>query len=105
MLKLALLWILAPLFVLTLLGLIAAHDFTISGAGVAQIIWIFWSGTFTAIGIITVVFAAIEKYHNGAKSLEKWDPRKLPRVRPGLTAQPTPRWSGCYFAGCSARTA
>lgn len=92
-LKLVLLWILAPLLGLILLGSIAAHGFTISGAGAAQIILAFWSGTFTAIGAITVVFAAIEKYQNGAKSLEKWDPRKLPRVRPGLTAQPTPRWN------------
>lgn len=45
---------------------IAAHGFTISIAGVAQIIWVFWSATFTAIGIISVVFAAIERYHNGA---------------------------------------
>lgn len=92
-LKLVLGWILAPLFVLTLLGSIAAHGFTISGASLAQIVWVFWTGAFTAIGGITVIFAAIEKYDHATKSLENWDPRKLPRVRPGLTAQPTPRWN------------
>jgi hypothetical protein len=37
------------------------------------------SAVFT-VGVVTVVFAILERYPVNAKPFEKWDPRKLPRV-------------------------
>jgi hypothetical protein len=39
-----------------------------------------WTGLVGAIGIVTMVFAAIERLHTGSRLFQDWDPRKLPRA-------------------------
>jgi hypothetical protein len=41
----------------------------------------FWLTTLTAIGIVTIVFAALERAQSKSKFVEDWEPRKLPPVR------------------------
>ncbi|MGC2695773.1 MAG: hypothetical protein WA738_08275 [Candidatus Angelobacter sp.] len=40
----------------------------------------FWSIAFTLFGIITLVFVVLERFQSRLGYLQKWDPRKLPRV-------------------------
>jgi hypothetical protein len=40
-----------------------------------------WTGWFAAMGIVTLVFAVIERTHAQQHILESWNPRKLPPVR------------------------
>ncbi len=37
-----------------------------------------WTNAFVIFGIITLVFAVLERFQSSLKALEKWDPRKLP---------------------------
>jgi hypothetical protein len=41
----------------------------------------FWLTAFIAIGLITVVFAVLERAQSKSRFLEDWEPRKLPPVR------------------------
>ncbi len=41
----------------------------------------FWINSFMAIGIVTVVFAVVERIRNKPGFLDNWDPAKLPPVR------------------------
>jgi hypothetical protein len=41
-----------------------------------------WTAWFTALAVVTLVFAVLERTHVKAEILEKWDPRKLPPLRP-----------------------
>ena len=41
----------------------------------------FWSASFVSVGIVTIVFAVLERTQANAKLLETWEPRKLPPVR------------------------
>lgn len=41
----------------------------------------FWITTIIAFGIVTIIFAVIERVEPKEKLLENWDPRKLPPVR------------------------
>ncbi len=41
----------------------------------------FWITTIVAVGIVTIVFAIIERIDYEKKFMENWDPRKLPPVR------------------------
>ncbi len=41
----------------------------------------FWNATFIAIGVVTAVFAVLERVQSKTRFLENWDPRKLPPVR------------------------
>jgi hypothetical protein len=77
-LKIVLLWVLAPIFVLVFLGPV----FDSPHPGRALLLF-FSEGTralFLVVGIVTVVFAFMDRYH--AKWVDKWDPRKLPAVPP-----------------------
>jgi hypothetical protein len=40
-----------------------------------------WTVVFTQFGIITLVFAAIDRASTNASCMSQWDPRKLPRVK------------------------
>jgi hypothetical protein len=40
-----------------------------------------WFGGFVTFGIVTLVFAVLERTQQQSGWLEKWDPRKLPKVR------------------------
>ncbi|MGA7524501.1 MAG: hypothetical protein WBW84_18765 [Acidobacteriaceae bacterium] len=49
-----------------------------------------WTGWFAAMGIVTLVFAIIERTHAQQHILECWNPRKLPPVRhPSLIPRST----------------
>jgi hypothetical protein len=48
----------------------------------------FWSLALSLFGVITIVFAALEKFQANIPWLNRWDPRKLPRI-----AQPKQRVS------------
>lgn len=41
-----------------------------------------WSAWFSAMAVVTLVFAVLERTHAKREILEKWDPRKLPPLRP-----------------------
>lgn len=77
-LKIVLFWVLAPLFVIVFLGPI----FT-SGHPERALLQFFveaWRGGFMTVGIVTAVFALLDRYHGKIKWFDDWDPRKLPRV-------------------------
>lgn len=49
-----------------------------------------WTGWFAAMGIVTLVFAILERTHAQLHILESWNPRKLPPVRhPSLIPRST----------------
>jgi hypothetical protein len=39
----------------------------------------FWVVAFIAIGVVTVIFAVLERFQAKSGFLEKWDPNKLPK--------------------------
>jgi hypothetical protein len=91
-LKIALLWALLPLFFIGFAGplLTTAHpervllQFSVEAVRTA----------FTVAGIVTLVFALLDRYH-GVQAADRWDPRKLPRVPAAQDI--AARWN--YFAG------
>ena len=50
-------------------------DHTVLGAWAS-----FWNLAFTFFGVITIVFALLEKFQSRMSWMNQWDPRKLPRV-------------------------
>lgn len=48
----------------------------------AQIGGQLWSAWFSALAVVTLVFAVLERTHVKQEILSKWDPRKLPPLRP-----------------------
>jgi hypothetical protein len=80
-LKMVLLWILVPVFIFIVGPVNAAQGGGDWGSAVLNTFGDLWSGLFIAAGIITLVFAIIERTsaHLGAEC--KWDPLKLPPVR------------------------
>ena len=80
-LKMVLLWILVPVFIFIVGPVNLAQGGGDWGAAVLNTFGDLWSGLFIAAGIITLVFAIIERTsaHLGAEC--KWDPLKLPPVR------------------------
>jgi hypothetical protein len=40
----------------------------------------FWTNVFVVFGIVTLVFAILERFQSAVSALQRWDPRKLPRV-------------------------
>jgi hypothetical protein len=40
----------------------------------------FWSMAFSLFGVITLIFALLERFQSRFAAFKKWDPRKLPRV-------------------------
>ena len=77
-LKIVLLWVLAPLFVISFAGPLftSGHPERVLLRFGAEA----WRTGFMVVGIVTVVFALLDRYHGKIKGLDNWDPRKLPRV-------------------------
>jgi hypothetical protein len=51
-----------------------------SGLGILGTWASFWGLAFTFFGVITLVFAILERFQGYIRWLNQWDPRKLPRV-------------------------
>jgi hypothetical protein len=90
-LKIVVVWVLVPVFALVVAP-IAVVTASRPSAELVKTLWdLAMSAVFT-VGVITVVFAMIERYPVEYKSCEKWDPRRLPRVpKTEPDARPTPR--------------
>jgi hypothetical protein len=76
-LKLVLLWILPPVFVL-IVGPAAVLTSRSAVPALIETLWTFAMASVFAFGTITLVFVALERYPH--KITEQWDPRRLPRV-------------------------
>lgn len=90
-LKMVVLWVLVPVFVFVIGPIAIATSIHPSQASIKTLWDLAMSAVFT-IGVVTLVFAIIERYPVDAKPFEKWDPRRLPRIPktvPG--SRPTPR--------------
>jgi hypothetical protein len=89
-LKVVLLWVLAPLFALVFLGPVT------TGARPWQALLVclveYWRAAFMTVGMVTVAFVLLDRYRVRFQHAGKWDPRKLPRV-PG-TQDNKARWNG-----------
>ena len=86
-LKMVLLWILVPVFIF----IVGPVNLANSGSWAAAVLETFgdlWSGLFIAAGIVTLVFAIIERTSTHLGSEVKWDPLKLPPV-PKETPKPS----------------
>jgi hypothetical protein len=81
-LKMVLLWILVPVF-LFIVGPVNVANAN-GGWGPAIVVTLadLWSGLFIAAGIVTLVFAIVERTSSHLGDECKWDPLKLPPVRP-----------------------
>jgi hypothetical protein len=96
-LKMVLLWILVPVFIF----IVGPVNLANGGGGwpgaILRTFGDLWSGLFIAAGIITLVFAIIERTsaHLGAEC--KWDPLKLPPVRQQHERKPSALKATCEF--------
>jgi hypothetical protein len=92
-LKVVLLWVLTPLYALILLSALvfSASPLAALGARMAG----FLNGYLYAVGLITVVFAAIAtlQSRSGPKRERDWDPRRLPKARGAWHQRPISRGS------------
>jgi hypothetical protein len=92
-LKIVLLWVLAPLFAIIYLGPIFTSGHP------AQALLSFcneaWRTAFMVVGIVTTVFFWLDRFHAKIKESDNWDPRKLPHIP--ATRQTTSRWN--HLAG------
>ena len=80
-LKMVLLWILVPVFVFIVGPATLGTYHGDWGRAIATTLGNLWSGSFIAAGIITLIFAILERSHAVAQIECKWDPMKLPPVR------------------------
>jgi hypothetical protein len=71
--------ILVPVFVF-IVGPIAVATAAQPGPAVVRTLWDLAMSAVFSVGVITVVFAIIERYPVNVRPFEKWDPRRLPRV-------------------------
>lgn len=81
-LKMVLLWILVPVF-LFIVGPVNVANAGSWGLGVVATLANLWYGLFIAAGIVTLVFAIVERTSAQIGAECKWDPLKLPPVRAG----------------------
>jgi hypothetical protein len=79
-LKMVLLWILVPVFIFIVGPVNLANSGGSWGAALLETFGDLWSGLFIAAGIVTLVFAIIERTSSHLGSEIKWDPLKLPPV-------------------------
>lgn len=79
-LKMVLVWILVPVFIFIVGPVNVANGGGDWGAAILQTFGDLWSGLFIAAGIVTLVFAIIERTSCHLGSEIKWDPLKLPPV-------------------------
>jgi hypothetical protein len=80
-LKMVLLWIQVPVFVFIVGPVNLANDGGSWASAVLETFGDWWSALFIAAGIITLVFAIIERTSAKLGTECKWDPLKLPPVR------------------------
>jgi len=80
-LKMVLLWIMVPIFVFIVGPATLGSYHGDWGKAIATTLGNLWSGSFIAAGVITLVFAILERTHTIAQVECKWDPLKLPPVR------------------------
>lgn len=95
-LKMVLLWILVPVFIFIVGPANVANaggDWT---SAVLSTIGALWSGLFIAAGIITLIFAIVERTNAHLGCEIKWDPLKLPPVRKD-ERKPSPAKAVCEF--------
>ena len=89
-LRLVIVWILPPIFILVVgpATVLSGRDPSLA---LIETVWTLLMAAVFAFGVITLVFAAMERYPH--ESMLKWDPRRLPRVPPAKAAtrpQPVP---------------
>lgn len=83
--------VLVPVFAL-IVGPLAVASSAQAGHAVVQSMWDLAMAVVFAIGVVTLVFAILERYPVETKPFEKWDPRKLPRApKTPPDTRPTPR--------------
>ncbi len=80
-LKMVLLWILVPVFIFILGPVNLAYSGGDWGTAIVTTFGNLWSGLFIAAGIVTLVFAIVERTSAYLGAECKWDPLKLPPVR------------------------
>lgn len=76
-LKLVLLWVLIPVFAL-IVGPAIVLSNPDRGAGILQTLGHLWTAEILAGGVITLVFAILERVQVKCDVADKWDPRSLP---------------------------
>lgn len=79
-LKMVLFWILVPVFIF-IIGPVNVTNSANWGTAVASTLFDLWSGLLIAAGIITLVFAILERTSAHAAMICKWDPLSLPPLR------------------------
>jgi len=92
-LKIVLCWVFVPLFAFLFLGpvLTFAHP----GEMLLRCLVEYWRAAFMTVGMVTTVFALLDRYQVKFKHADDWNPRKFPRV-PG-TQDTRTRWN--HLAG------
>lgn len=80
-LKMVLLWILVPVFIFIVGPATLASTNGDWGKAVLITLGNLWSGEFVAAGVITLVFAILERTHAIADMACKWDPSSLPPLQ------------------------
>src|SRR5229473_4882713 len=79
-LKMVLLWILIPVFTFIITPVNLVNTGGNWGLTVARTLGALWTGGFIAAGVITLVFAVLERTQLQLGLADKWDPRSLPPV-------------------------
>jgi hypothetical protein len=86
-LKIVMLCCLAP-WLLVWIGMLvyspsfhAAHAGTSAWSSFGSLWGAFWSTSFVSAGVVTIVFAVLERVQAKSRFLEDWNPRKLPPVK------------------------
>lgn len=95
--KMVLFWILVPVFIFIVGPANVANAGGNWGTAVLATIGDLWSGMFIAAGVITLVFAILERTQAVAKATYKWDPLKLPPV-PAQERKPSRMQTVCQLA-------
>jgi len=96
-LKMVLLWILVPVFVFIVGPANVANSGGNWPLAILSTFGDLWSGLFIAAGIITLVFAIIERTNTQLGTEIKWDPLKLPPVRKEEQRKPSLLKAACEF--------
>ena len=94
-LKMVLLWILVPVFIFAVGPANLASSGGHWASALLETFGDLWSGLFIAAGIITLVFAIIERTNAHLGTEVKWDPLKLPPVRREERKQPSLLKTAC----------
>lgn len=103
-LKLVIVWILAPVFIL-IVGPVTVLSSRSPSLALTGTLWTLLMAAVFAFGVITLVFAILERYPH--ESTLKWNPKRLPRVPPPTAAarrRPVPGYVSIVelFAGIGA---